>query len=430
MRKLAIFAISAIVIALGASAYAEVQNVKVSGKVNVTAAYRDAYVEQGVVPAALGYDENYVDGEAGDYLLITSKIGVQADLTDNVSANVVIRSQKEAGSDAKDNLDVVASYITLSEFLYSSVTVKAGFFPYRLGSALILGDGTPGSTNLTYADLSEKVSFDGVLADIALDNATVTLGYLKPRVTGMDDRRGDIFVVDSNMDINGAALELYYVYDGSDKGCSYDENTGAPKRTTYDNERNYVGGRVSGDLMEGLTGSFEVAYLFGDYKTATESKDYDALAIEAGLNYAVTDTSNVGLGVTYLSGDKDIAEGNANTGDYEAWDAPYEDQVIGEVADFDSNVLAIDVNGSVQLADDINLTGKFYHFIADEDVAKYKTAGTGKDDDLGNELDLYLTWDYTPDVQFGLTVASFWPGDAFEKDDTAYEVLGGVTVNF
>ncbi len=418
MRKLAIFAISAIVIALGASAYAEVQNVKVSGKVNVTAAYRDAYVEQGVVPTALGYDENAVDGEAGDYLLITSKIGVQADLTDNVSANVVIRSQKEAGSGAKDDLDVVASYITLSEFLYSSVTVKAGFFPYRLGSALILGDGTPGSTNLTYADLSEKVSFDGVLADIALDNATVTLGYLKPRVTGMDDRRGDIFVVDSNMDINGAALELYYVYDGSDKGNG----------TTYDNERNYVGGRVSGDLMKGLTGSFEVAYLFGDYKTATESKDYDALAIEAGLNYAVTDTSNVGLGVTYLSGDKDIAKNGANTGDYEAWVAPYEDQVIGEVADFDSNVLAIDVNGSVQLADDINLTGKFYHFIADEDIYRYKTSG--KDDDLGNELDLYLTWDYTPDVQFGLTVASFWPGDAFEKDDTAYEVLGGVTVNF
>ncbi len=425
MRKLAIFAISAMVIALGASAYAEVQNVKVSGKVNVSAVYRNAYTVQGVVPtdpAAVGvsgYDENYVDGTAGDYLLITSQIGVQADLTDNVSANVVIRSQKEAGTGATDGLGVVASYITLSEFLYSPLTVKAGFFAYTLGSALILGDGTPASTNLTYSDLSEKVAFDGILADIALDNATVTIGYLKPRVTGMDNRRGDIFVIDSNMDLDGAALELYYVYDGSDKGSA----------TAADNERNYLGARVSGDLMEGLTGSFEVAYLFGDYKgVAGTTKDYDALAIEAGVDYAVSDTASVGLGLTYLSGDKDVATGAANTGDYEAWTAPYEDQVIGEIADIGSNVLAIELNGSVALADDVNLTGKLYHFIADEDVSLYKSSG--KDDDLGNELDLYLTWDYTPDVQFGLTVASYWPGDAFDKDDTAYEILGGVTVNF
>ncbi len=431
MRRYVILALTALVVLWAAGAYAEVQNVKVSGKVEVKGVYRDGYVVQGEKPDDAGYDDNVADKKgAGDYFIASANVTVSADLTDNVSATVAVEEEREFGGsgftytdttstvtkDGVDSLGVVSAYVDLKEFLYAPLSVRAGFWPYKLGSKLILGDGTPGS-DLVYSDLSEAKAFDGILATYSLDNGSIAMGYLKPRGIG-DDREGDIYVVDSNFDLDRAAVELYYVYDGT----GVDVNNG-----NNDDSRNYVGARVSGTIMEGLTGAIEGAYLFGDYG----DKDYDAWSLDVSLSYTVDANNNavVGAGVIYRSGDKDIDNyGNGtNEGDYEAWYAPYEDQVIGEIADYDSNVLAVKLSGSVDLIEDVTLAADYYHFWADEDVAYGNVA---KDDDLGDELDVYLTWDYTSDVQFGLTVAAFWPGDCYKKDDTALEVLGSMTVNF
>ncbi len=424
MRKYAIFAIAALVALWGAAAYAEVQNVKVSGKVEVKGVYRDAYVTQGINTLS-GSSSQVVGNEdaadangAGDYFITTGLLNVSADLTDNVSAAVVIREEREFGGSAVDTLSTAAAYFDLKEFLYAPLSIRAGFWGYALGSKLILGDGTPDSaSNLTFADLNQKKAFDGIVANYAIDNGNVELGFLKPRGFG-DDKEGEIYVADVNYDMDGVALQAYYVYDATGTG------------TNDDDARQYIGGRVSGTIMEGLTGSLEVAYLFGSVTDSnSENKDYKAYAVDAAISYVVDadKNANVGLGICYRSGDKDIAENGTNTGDYEAWSAPYEDQTIGEIADVDTNVLAIKVSGGVDLMDDVTLSGAYYHFIADEKVA---FGNVSRDDDLGDELDLYLTWDYTSDVQFGLTVAAFFPGDAFEKDDTALEVMGGVTVDF
>ncbi len=407
MRKYSILMLSALVALWAAGAYAEVQNVKVSGKLEVKGVYRNAYVVQGQAPSSAGYDEDAAD-EAGDIFMTTTELKVQADLTDNVSTTVLLRDEREFGGNAVDNVYAAAAYAELKEFLYAPVSLKAGFWKYELGSQLILGDGTPDSaSNLTFKDLNKKAAFDGIVVDYALDNGNVEVGYLRPR--GLtDSREGDIYVVDTNFDLKGAAIELYYVYDGTDVEANNDD------------ARQYIGGRVTGEIMEGLTGALEVAYLFGDYG----ENDYDAMAIDASLNYVVDAEKNasVGLAVLYRSGDKD-----PSAGDYEAWYAPYNDQDIGEIVDFDSNILALKLSGAVDVMEDVTLSADFYHFWADEDVAY---GSVDKDDDLGNELDVYLTWDYTSDVQFGLTVAAFWPGDCYEKDDTALEVLGSMTVNF
>ena len=438
MRKYAIFAIAVLVALWGAAAYAEVQNVKVSGKVEVKGVYRDAYVTQGIntlygtalSSSQITGDEDAADANgAGDYFITTTELAVSADLTDNVSANVVFRDEREFGgsngsafgsntSDGSDDLYVAAAYFDLKEFLYAPLSIRAGFWGYRLGSALILADGTGDSaSDLTYADLNKKKSFDGIVANYTIDNGNIELGFLKPRTTGIDNREGEIYVFDVSYDLDGVALLGYYVYD-------------ATVNANNDDARQYIGGSISGSLMEGLTGSLEVAYLFGNVTDINgESKDYKAYAIDAALNYVVDaeKNANVGLGICYRSGDKDIAENGTNTGDYEAWSAPYGDQTIGEIADVDTNVIAIKLSGAVDLMEDVTLSGAYYHFIADEKVA---FGSVDRDDDLGDEIDAYLTWDYTSDVQFGLTVAAFFPGDAFDKDDTALEVLGDVTVNF
>ncbi len=410
MRRFTVFALTALVALWATASYAEVQNVKVSGKVDITGAYRDAYVVQGAAPLAAGYDEDAAqDAGAGDYFFVTGQVKISADLTDNVSAVIAIRSQREYGGTG-DGLDTCLAYIELKEFLYSPLSLKAGLMPFRMGSLLILGDGTPGS-NLTYSDLSLKKGFDVISLNYALDNGNVTLAYMRPRGSYTpDDRDGDIWVADVNLDLKPATLELYYVLDASDEGVN------------GDNVRDYIGGRVVGQIMEGLTGTLEIAYLFGDYYLNGVKKDYDAWAVDLGLAYTINDKANVGATLIYRSGDKDL-----NSGDYEAWYAPYEDQVIGEIADKGSNVIALKLSGSAKVMEDVTLAADYYHFWADEDVAY---GNVSKDDDLGDELDVYLTWDYTSDVQMGLTVAAYWPGKAYEKDDTAVEVLGSMTVSF
>ncbi|MCK4326390.1 hypothetical protein KAW55_06505, partial [bacterium] len=66
------------------------------------------------------------------------------------------------------------------------------------------------------------------------------------------------------------------------------------------------------------------------------------------------------------------------------------------------------------------------------------------DDDLGDELDITLTYDYTEDVQFGLCAAWFNPGGWFDdlqqggndltananRDETATQIVGSVKVSF
>jgi hypothetical protein len=58
---------------------------------------------------------------------------------------------------------------------------------------------------------------------------------------------------------------------------------------------------------------------------------------------------------------------------------------------------------------------------------------------LGNEIDAKLIYDYTEDVQLGLNLGWFIPGDAFAKNDggttggnkeTASQIIGSMKVTF
>ena len=54
--------------------------------------------------------------------------------------------------------------------------------------------------------------------------------------------------------------------------------------------------------------------------------------------------------------------------------------------------------------------------------------------DIGNALDLTATYDYTEDVQLGLTFGYFNPGSAFSKSagfkENATQVIGSMKVTF
>ena len=71
-------------------------------------------------------------------------------------------------------------------------------------------------------------------------------------------------------------------------------------------------------------------------------------------------------------------------------------------------------------------SGKF-----DSNGATYlnATALSGKSN-LGQEVDITATYDYTEDVQLGLTMGCFAPGDAFHNDRMATQAVASMKVTF
>src|SRR3989338_4817125 len=108
MGKLKIFCVLALAVLLAVPAFAEVQNVKVSG--DLAARY--------VVRANYDLDEDNVGTNADDtddYLMSTAEVQVDADLTDNVATVVRLVNQRD-WNDVDANEVVSAGDVDASQF--------------------------------------------------------------------------------------------------------------------------------------------------------------------------------------------------------------------------------------------------------------------------------------------------------------------------
>ncbi|MDD5568492.1 MAG: alginate export family protein, partial [Candidatus Omnitrophica bacterium] len=188
------------------------------------------------------------------------------------------------------------------------------------------------------------------------------------------------------------------------------------------------------DLKLSLEGAWQFGYdrVLSSTNTSDKRKAY---ALQAMADYTfskVKFTPSIGAGYTYLSGPKG--------GKYGGWDPMYYNQVLGNIAyailPF-SNMQAIGVRGSVKPADDVTLTGSVTNFSLVKEVSSYTslynnaTIYTTTKKNLGNEFDLTATYDYTEDVQLGLTWGYFACGNAIaESRGNASQLIGSMKVTF
>jgi hypothetical protein len=228
-------------------------------------------------------------------------------------------------------------------------------------------------------------------------------------------------------------------------------------QTGHKDTCNTIGLLASGEIIENLTGSVEYAYQFGKAQAdilvgANSGTDLKrrAYAIQAMLNYQVPILTRyspaVGLVYTRLSGD------NTDDGKYGFWDPMFEDQTPNAIPNAifaNSNVEAINAKGSIKPMEDVTLSAVYgyYRLCQEMDAtdapSPYGSYGPGRYDmtrkrDLGHAFDVTALYDYTEDVQFGLTFGYFNPGSAFEKKDNpewettrnATQVIGSMKVTF
>jgi len=227
-----------------------------------------------------------------------------------------------------------------------------------------------------------------------------------------------------------------------------------------------IGFLTRGQIVNNLTASLEGAFQFGnaanplvgDMKGFTASVDAKrrAWALQLTANYDLKDVARISkyspqVGVIYgiLSGDK------KDNKKYTMWDPMFEDQTINSITNAilpHTNTQYVALKGSFKPMEDVTVSGVWgYYLLWVKPTfgwvpSTYGPVGLGgvyslsdnNDKYLGQALDITTTYDYTEDVQFGLTFGYFNPGTAFDKtangiwrfDENAVQMIGSMKVTF
>ncbi|MCX5706702.1 MAG: alginate export family protein [Candidatus Omnitrophica bacterium] len=451
-KRLIVILALAFVVGLTCAAYAEVQNVKVSGDMIMTGFARNTFdLKNG------GAGDKRNDNESN--IISQIRLRVDADLTDNVSTTVRLINERSWGkedndSDAqgKTNIDLDLAYVTLKEFLYSPLTVTVGRQDMRFGNGLIIGNARNYDTKVlggVPSDLTERKAFDAVRATLNYDPLIIDL--VAAKIVKHDPLRKEdtqllgvnaSYAVSKKINVEG----YFFSKRNSDKTNTYSN--------VKSDEVYTLGGLVSVDPLDGLKTSLEAAYQFGTYNGVTYNSDgtysktgediaRSAYAIQAKADYAIPKfkkySPSVGFMYTLLSGSKSHKLAHI-------WDSMYYDQALNNIAyaiiPF-NNLQVINLIGKVKPMQDVTLIGNLGFYgrstndsatmtapNVDSSNSSYGSYTMTQKNYLGTELDLTATYDYTEDVQFGLTAGLFAPGKAFIDNHDATQLIGSMKVVF
>jgi hypothetical protein len=425
-RRLIILAL-AIFVGMTSYAFAEVQNVKVYGDINVEAVGRD------------GFDlQNLQTLDRQRLFLSQIRVGIDADLTDNVAATIRLINERSwtTETNASTDIDLDLGYITLKEFLYSPLTLVVGRQELRFGNALIVGRNNTYNTAVLNGvpwDLSVRKAFDAIRATLNYDPLVIDLVYalLSNNNTTASDETA-LYGINASYDVNKKLNIQPYFWAKTDKAAANlaTQNTDGKRNKTYT-----LGALVTAKPVTDLNASAEAAYQWGNRQGSTLNElKREAWAFQTLADYTfskVKFTPMIGAGWMYLSGDKKKL----------GWDPMYQDDRLSlsniayAIFPF-TNLNTFNLKGSIKPMDDLTLTANYANYFqaAKTNVVtnQYTNLNMTKNNkkNLGSEVDLGLNYDYTEDVQLGLNWGWFLRGDAIRDGSDASQLIGSMKVTF
>ncbi|MDD5585254.1 MAG: alginate export family protein, partial [Candidatus Omnitrophica bacterium] len=345
MSKFLVFCIIALTVLMVVPAYAEVQNVKVSGDLAARWLLRYTY----------DLDKNNVTGtgNAGQDLLITSaEVEIDADLTDNVATVVRLANQRQWGDNqglangiTTQQFDVLVDLanVTLKELVYSPLTVTIGRQDLWFGKGFIVGaklrdpSGTLASGGQEYTVIN---SFDAIRATLDFDPWKIDAVYALLQ-EGAVARNDDVWMLGANVgykfDSYKGEAEGYYwrKYDRS-KVAYIDSTTSAVcERNSID----VLGIRGSLEPIANASLSGEFAWQGGSYSTYhNESRKRNAFAMDLAGDYKFKDvkwTPVLALEYIYYSGESKNETSSLGQGNkWNAWDQFYRGKFDSAIREF------------------------------------------------------------------------------------------------
>jgi hypothetical protein len=443
MRLLTVICVTALVVAFAVPAFAETQNIKVSGDIKAAYVYQRDIDYTDNTGTAVNENQNFFIQQIG--------LNIEADLTDNVSTYIRLINEKDWGSDpeaATGNFDILLdeAYVTLKEMLYAPLTVKIGRQNIWLGKGFVIGNSgawSEGNLAPTIREYSDMTAFDAVRATLDYDPWTVDLIYSKidednnaiaPLTTNYDDI--DLYVANIGYDFTkyDAEAEGYYIY-------RHDRSARIGRKS---DEIHTLGLRGSLVPFESMNLWAEGAVQLGEDRTSSvtaTSNERKAAAIDIGMDYTFADvkwTPKVGAEWIYLSGDK------SGTSKQEGWNMLYRGKYDNYLSDFRNinklttqredtndtgmtNLQSIALFGEIAPMTDITMGARWTYLWHDQ-----KLTATDTSKKLGWELDGKVCYDYTEDVQFSVTGGYLDPGKHYlsPNNKSATQVVAGVAVDF
>ena len=456
-KRLMLILACALIVGLALPAFAEVQNVKVSGDITMYGVTRNNFT--------LGSTIQEADDTGSENASIV-RVRLDADLTENVGTTIRLVNERDWSMDAASvsEVSVDLASVTLKEFLYSPLTLTLGRQELHFGGDFIIGDpdrnNSSPATTFYNQDLSSKKAFDAIRATLNYDPLVVDIFWAKinentiiPAATAATEEKDDIdlYGVNARYDFGGnwkTIGELYYFYKHDDSVRNTANLTN--KKTT---EVNVVGSRIDITPTARLNLQQEVALEFGRTNTTTTTNPLQpikAWAAQTIARYDLTDKKLhpvlMGICGFYSGASSDVDQKNTN------WDPMYENQTSGHIANVlldPTNAHVLNLRGSIVPMEDLTVTLDYVYLrlakgvVGSTALTTYTpnhttvTNITHTSDGLeylGSEIDLTLTYDYTEDVQLGLIAGHFDGGDAFDNGskDTknASELIASVKVSF
>jgi len=490
MKSFKALFVLALVLGIAVPAYAETQNVKVSGSIDAYSFWRENYDlrksnDASVLPVGSTVpDQNHGNAgsnitggsnisrsDADSFFRTNTQVEVSADLTDNVSTVINLVNQRDWNADALSSassasgltttntnattnefdIELDLAYVQMKEIFYSPLTLTIGRQDLWFGRGFIIGNNNRAwdQQTITQADeYSVTTAFDAIRA--TLDFNPWTLDFVYSKINGgapnpQDDV--DLYIANVNYKFAeyNAVAEAYYVGE-FDRNALRSTTAG-----TKDNETDTIGGRVQFDPISQITLGGELAYQFGDYRATVSAPNRDRQAWAADIfgTYRWDNTwkPEATLEYVHFSGESDLGAGA--TGSYGAWNSLYRGRFWTAYGDFREFVYAtgdavdqpattnqdlIQVKGALKPLEDLLLEASFTYFWTPETV--HSTPGvqssSTRNKDIGWEIDLQATYDYTEDVSFGLLAGWFVPGNFYQSPDdaTAVDLVSSVKVSF
>ncbi len=457
------------------TAKAEVQNVKVGGDILV----------QGIWEKDVDlYDEKDTP-KVNDFIYQVTRVYVSADLTDNVNAYVrfvndrvwgarelseqdlyidsydYYRSDYWANNDSDvsftknllgTNVELDLAYVTFAEMFGYPVSLTIGRQELKYGEGFLIGDGYNDIYWIYGLDEESKwktaayiygprKAFDAIKFSGKYDNSTVDV--IKAKITEGYGIGNDVDLYGVNWNLNAGDYGIY------DFGLFYQKYNADDPTISGKNETTALAIRGEGTIPWVTVGSLkakaEVVKEWGKVDSSRsgtgEEENLNAWGGYAGLNYTFDNPYEPYIGITYtrLTGDK------KTTDEREGFNPLYQDEKYGEIADAilyggrATNAKITQLGLGVSPNEKLNLGLDYYIFETDQAAGSpYYIKGESDSRKLGTEWDLAVTYDYTEDVQFGLTYAVFTPGKQIKdyndyynsKDAQARVLVGSVKVTF
>ncbi len=408
-KRLILILALAFVVGLSAYAYAEVQNVKVSGDITVKGVSRNNFdltktSQMGSVTGSVRFDDKDRD------ILSITRVRVDADLTDNVSATVRLLNERVWNGDGnaagsanrniglntapasnadENDIDLDLAYVTLKEFLYSPLSLMVGRQELHFGNELIVGDPDTNIyssvTELAEGDLSVRKSFDAIRATLDYNPLVVDLLYAKVE-EGASNLNDDVTLsgVNASYALNkNTTLEgfLFNKVKGANAAAVWNVDSGSATGFFGQNIKegsdivNTIGLRAVDKTVSNLNLDAQVAYQFGTYnpkfdpnakwisntnKAETSKRSAWAAQVMAAYNlkdigYISKYSPSLHGSYTYLSGADRSKTGNKA---YKGWDPMFENQTIGHIMNAifaDTNMHKVALGANAKVTDDLSV---------------------------------------------------------------------------